>query len=187
MDHVKLYHDDTAIKCNICSKQCQSKKSLQDHLRSHKQVKCDRCQKLFKKNYLKYHQLHYCQLVPPPLEVIQSKECSMEGCHFVAETSEDLRKHLKRHRRKQESHLCSFCDMRFLAKKDLKAHMKTHAKYKCNKCSKSFQKQQTLGKHRAKCHASVSITNSCGWFMAVNDKGPEVIPMKKYHHCKISH
>ena len=109
----------------------------------------------------------------------------MEGCHFVAETSEDLRKHMKKHKRKHESHMCSFCDLRFLAKKDLKAHLKTHAKYKCDKCNKSFKKKQNLGRHRTKCHASVSITNSCGWFMAVGDEEPEVIPMKKYHHCDL--
>ena len=43
MAHVKRYHDDTALKCDICFKECRNKKSLQYHLRTHKQVKCTGC------------------------------------------------------------------------------------------------------------------------------------------------
>ena len=79
--------------------------------------------------------------------------------------------------------MCLFCDLRFLFKKDLKAHMKIHAKHECDKCHKKFKKQETLGKHREKCHASKIVSNSCGWFMPVNQE-PEIIPMEKFYYCE---
>ena len=182
LEHINRYHEVTVFKCDICFKECKGKKGLQNHMRCHKQqVKCTGCHEHFSERCIKSHQLKCLSI--PPLDVMQTKECPMEKCDFQAQTTFDLRKHLKKHKRKQENHLCLFCDLRFLYKKDLKAHMKIHAKHQCDKCKKSFKRQETLGRHREKCHASVSVTNSCGWFMAVNQE-PEIIPMAKFHYCE---
>ena len=185
-NHVNRYHDETVLKCNICFKECRGKKTLKDHMRNHnqKQVKCNGCHEHFKERSFKSHQLH-C-LTIPPLVINQPRKCQMQGCDFVAETSSDLRKHMKRHKRLKEDHLCSFCDERFTNRKNLKAHMKKHVQFKCPDCDKSFRKQETLGRHRQKMHATIALRNSCGWFMPSTDQQEsEVIPMEKFHHCEL--
>ena len=186
--HIRQYHDENVVQCGHCFKQFKSKKSLSDHMKTHKpMVECNGCNKLFKEKSIRRHKLQCLNV--PQFEVNQSKACNVNGCDFVAQTAMDLKKHVKRHKRKHQDHLCHFCDLRFINRKKLRAHMKTHVKYDCQDCDKSFRKQSTLGLHRVKMHATVSASNSCGWMMSVTDtdQEPEVIPMDKYHYCDHDH
>ena len=157
--HIRQYHDENVVQCGHCFKQFKSKKSLSDHMKTHKpMVECNGCNKLMKEKSIRRHKLQ-CLNVP------QFEE------------------------RKHQDHLCHFCDLRFINRKKLRAHMKTHVKYDCQDCDKSFRKQSTLGLHRVKMHTTVSASNSCGWMMSVTDtdQEPEVIPMDKYHYCDHDH
>ena len=47
----------------------------------------------------------------------------------------------------------------------------------CLHCGRNFSNHGKL------CHASNPVSNSCGWFMAVNQE-PEIIPMEKFYYCE---
>ena len=47
----------------------------------------------------------------------------------------------------------------------------------CLHCGRNFSNHGKL------CHASNPVSNSCGWFMAVNQE-PEIIPIEKFYYCE---
>ena len=156
-EHIRRYHDEDILQCEICSKQIKGKKNLSNHMMIHNpKVKCSGCNKFFKETTIRRHKLQCVNL--SHFEVNQSKACNV--CDFLAQTPIDLKKHMEQHKRKQNDHMCLFCDMRFITRERLRAHMKKHPKLECPDCDKSFSKQETLEKHRVKMHATVSVSNS---------------------------
>lgn len=53
--HQKAVHDDKKAKCWVCDKICKNRKSLAQHLRSHVEIECSICNKIFTKQSINEH------------------------------------------------------------------------------------------------------------------------------------
>ena len=176
--HMSCYHDETIVQCDECQKLCKGKKAFREHKKSHQSVTCKECGDLVKKYSYPSHK-NKCLGISP------TKKCPHENCEFLGYNEKDIRRHIKKHKRNGERHMCSFCDLTFVNKKSMKVHMKSHTLFRCEDCHKSFRKRETLGKHRATAHAYIPVKSSLGFFMVQDDNNGEeaIIPIDKMYYC----
>ena len=108
--HMRQMHDDNIFQCEDCNKICKGRIALNNHKRSHKTVHCNNCNEDMKVNTYDKHRL-VCHQVEP------TKNCPYENCNFVGYYKADVKKHMKKHKRNGERHMCLFCDLTFFQKK----------------------------------------------------------------------
>ena len=135
--HIRRYHIVDIVKCEICKKQISGKKRLENHMRIHN----------------------------PKVECSGCNQWFTDRC--VKTHQLQCLNIVKRDKRKNDNHMCLYCDKRFPNKQKLRLHTKIHVKHKCQDCDKFFKKEQTLERHRKRMHAP--------------EEKPKVIP--KYNQC----
>ena len=91
--HMSFYHDETVVQCDECQKICKGRKALRNHKRSHQNVTCNNCGDMVKVNSYPLHRQKCLQIAP-------SKQCPYENCDFLGYYDVDIKKHIKKHKRK---------------------------------------------------------------------------------------
>ncbi|XP_015792780.1 transcription factor IIIA [Tetranychus urticae] len=130
--------------CESCFKEFKDKFLWKIHLAHHtgeKPFKCDRCDAAFalKSRLIRHSARH------------SGFRCNQEDCDVVAETWNELRKHVATaHKKTNECHICGKI---FTQKSNLLAHIDAH-KFKCpaDGCDKSFVRKGQLREHVEDVH-----------------------------------
>ena len=123
--HIRSSHKQ--FKCQVCQKTFDTKKALASHSRSHT-YKCPKCEKEFqtKKGLTSHLETH-------------KYECKI--CHKLFNSDEMLKTHKEIHLYK-----CDYCGQGFLSQEDLTEHSYSHYYY-CSVCNAAFLTQAQLDQH----------------------------------------
>ena len=177
------------LQCGQCGKKFDNRLKLTSHeYSSHTEripkdveiemVKCDHCEKMFRKAYLKWH-------IKEVHDKIRDYVCDTCGMAFTQKSSlikhssvhSGIRAykcdlcsktytqscHLNTHKKTvhegRRDHICSHCGKAFGVPKALKLHTSTvHLgikKWKCTLCSNAYGQSHELKKHKQKMHGNV--------------------------------
>ena len=139
-----------SYSCNICTKECKTKKALRDHRwRVHSNIKheCDICKNSYTtKRYLIHH-------IESTHEKIKKFPCSM--CDYTAAHFVNLKAHINSIHLSLK-HPCKYCTFQSNNRSGLKRHIDSlHKKlrnYKCPICSAEFTQRVHLNSHLESIH-----------------------------------
>ena len=162
------YLEDTTriLACSHpgCGKKFKTKKSLSQHLETHKtgeRVQCQHCGKDYKDSTgLKIHVFH-----------VHNNErnfvCNHSGCEYSTTTASRLKIHASSHFDRSIACTVEGCDKRFKTSKQMKYHLTTHTteyNYKCpfDGCDKRFKTEKGSKTHYKKQHTENEILR-CDW------------------------
>lgn len=130
--HFKRYHENDIFICDICSKCCYSKVSLEIHI-SLKHVE------LVKSNVK--NKKHKC-----PLQCCDGRNQTCLWQNYLHTSNKCI------------PYLCAFCNQGFVSKELLEDHIK-HKHLICKYCNKTFQEQHLLDVHLPECGTDVINPN----------------------------
>lgn len=141
-----------SMTCNLCGKNYTSRMLMKHHMRRYHVVnvlQCNICDKQLtgKKRLEDHMRTHNPQV-----------ECN--GCNKWFQEKSFKKHQLKcgvRYKKKDNKHMCMFCDLRFSDKRKLRAHSKIHIK--CQECDKFCRNEQTFERHRKRMHATKYIVS----------------------------
>ncbi|XP_063392828.1 zinc finger protein ZFP2-like [Cydia fagiglandana] len=143
-----LVHEKGNFNCEICHKTLKTKKSLQDHMHRHYNIRnynCEDCGDTFvTSSELQSHRLKH--------SLEKKVECHL--CGYRTNTKKSLIVHLKRHAG-NKSFKCGSCDLSFYTGGDLRRHRRVHSRekpYPCPACAARFTHSSSLNKHVLNLH-----------------------------------
>ena len=187
-DHIRGVHSQTETsKCEKCGKLLKHKQSLKIHIRTaHDQIetemdvmiKCDHCEKILKKSYMKLHikEVHEKQrnyvcdtcgiaftqkgsLITHSAVHTGLRAYKCDACVKTYKTSSSLNTHKKIIHEGRREHVCNYCAKAFGAAEDLKLHTTViHLgikKWKCDLCPIKYGQSHQLKKHYLKNHGKI--------------------------------
>ena len=176
--HTEENHSVTTVECDICSKRFKSKKSLQDHKRSHRNRLCENCNTEVKAASFHKH-VKKCHNNAPTY--------NCEHCEYSTNRRDGLTRHMKVHWGKEKKYECDQCDYSTDTKGHLKEHLKSHSpKFQCKTCGIRFRKEGTLRAHILKKHANITSSSRIGFMMEVDENSnneANVRQIRKLHQC----
>jgi len=176
--HMKIHMEEDPY-CELCNKKFKTKKKLYAHKTyvhsTEASYQCATCGSKFKtKTYLKYHEYFHLpeserpfpcdqcdkrfalkkQLMDHQMSVHSTEEkFQCDKCPYKTKIKECLKRHINR--KHFESGLkpikCSYCDNRFITKKEKNEHERTHTgekPFECDICHQRFGRTKTLKEHR---------------------------------------
>ncbi|KAH3839560.1 zinc finger protein 85-like [Dreissena polymorpha] len=152
--HIEQTHSETSFVCHICSKSYKTKKSFEEHLKSHEDgyVKsmypCPHCEKTFSARQVLNSHLKYQHLGMKQKEK-QRFLCQTCGREFVHKYSYDS--HMNRHAGLLPFN-CRICGKAFASEHCVREHQIVHKsvrKHTCSHCAKSFKTNSALKAHEA--------------------------------------
>lgn len=172
------------LTCDVCFKECPTRKSLMSHMNTHNKKEkhaCDKCGKEFSQAIiLENHKAHqhgeYVKNESP-----YSFKCRVCWEEFTSRV--DLYQHMKNHDAKEESHLCDICGKCFSNRHNLGNHRKIHFDHRphqCQQCPKKYRTPLLLRQHMH-VHTGIKefICEICAKEFA--KKCSLSIHLKKYH------
>ena len=126
-------------------KPSKCKKKLEDHDKSVKIYKCDKCTRHFHKEWtLKSH-------IKNVHEIFRKFECDSCNCGF--RTQGLLNTHMKKHNGQKFKCEIEKCDQICSSRNDLNDHIfNLHGYFKCKLCDKEYPRQKELNQHLKKDH-----------------------------------
>ncbi len=151
--------------CPQCGKGFYQKPHLNEHLRTHSNVKefmCELCGKEFRYKYAvkmhkdRQHTAHNQQ----------NKAWQHNTSHGQVMTQESAQMHVKSKSAKHRPYTCDLCNKHFTQKYHLKAHHMIHSgekPYKCTLCDQAFRHKSTLQNHKMK-HVPENAELNCSYF-----------------------
>ena len=155
--HLKKQHSEahkaTKINiCDLCGRNCRTKRHLELHMKSHEQKFCDMCdyQCESRQTLLK----HISRKHPDPTKEKEQYPCHICGKVFL--TSTYLKDHIAIHG--DAIHKCNQCDRSFKTPKNLKNHIiRDHEekKHVCEECGQKFAFKHKLIQHFTTFHTDL--------------------------------
>ena len=139
-----------SMTCNLCGKNYTSRMLMKHHMRRYHVVnvlQCTICDKQLtgKKRLEDHMRTHNPQV-----------ECN--GCNKWFQQKSFKKHQLKcgvRYKKKDNKHMCMFCDLRFSDKRKLRAHSKIHIK--CQECDKFCRNEETFERHTTDKEAKIGV------------------------------
>lgn len=138
------------LTCEICGKVYPKKKSMYQHLQSHREKKtyvCEQCGKVYTKQFnLENHiASQHTDCSDEQGHVYKCQLCSEQ---FLNRT--DFFAHINNHSSLPTLLLCDTCGKRFTSAESLRSHIRGHLNIKpfvCSHCSKGFRTRLLLNQH----------------------------------------
>lgn len=170
------------FKCSFCCKTFLKKASLENHVKTHKTVICQECQKPFTSaralhrhkqcvhsNKEKPFNCEICDKAFTAIRYLRSHSmihtmemsASCEQCGKFFKHKSSLRKHAVIHQVIKPFN-CSICKRSFSQKQHLNDHLRIHSEdkpFSCDECGKSFKQKQALHSHK-QTHLGLSLNCS---------------------------
>ncbi|CAH8678123.1 unnamed protein product [Schistosoma haematobium] len=157
-NHAGLYF------CHLCDFAGSGRQEFQDHLLSHYDYKCLKCDYTSRtEGRLKRHMKDFHSDVPPEnfsgktIRSIRSKLQRCKQCDFVTDTKDEFWRHLRIHIKEDKRLECHLCCFITEYKHHLEYHMRNHMgskPYKCPKCNYECVNKSMLNSHM-KSHSNV--------------------------------
>lgn len=130
------------LTCDVCSKICDSKKSLYQHTLTHKQKSafvCEECGKIYTNRFnLENHKSSFHgEQVEEYGSIYKCKICDDQFTN-----RKDLYEHLTNHRKMPSVNLCDTCGKCFNYPEQLRSHVRVHSDHRpfpCTYCEKRFR------------------------------------------------
>ena len=158
--HIERKHSSTTSdrkvhKCNECDMKYSSRQVLKrhvqvTHLTAKGSFKCDLCDKIFVKEYLRAHHIKNIHIERP------YQHC--KECDFRTKYSQTLKQHVQKNHGSSnvKLHECDICQTKFSDIGSLNTHIKElHQSQKtehCDVCDKDFKSKARLSSHIYKVH-----------------------------------
>ena len=148
-EHKIVSHDIRARTCSICNKHVLGNKRLNNHMKNHKKVNCEDCNKVMPISNLKRH-LKSCK--KEKLWLI----CKF--CNFKTVQRTEFKKHLKMHKHitnefEEKIFKCQLCDYETKDSSNIRRHKIVHSiKHLCTFCTLKFNSEITLNRHISHAH-----------------------------------
>ncbi|GAA53060.1 hypothetical protein CSKR_109436 [Clonorchis sinensis] len=182
--------------CHLCEFAGHSRQEFQDHLRSHYDYKCLKCDYTSRtEGRLKRHLKDFHSEVPPDnfsgkaIRPIRPKLQRCKQCDFMTETKDEFWRHLRVHIKEDKRLECSLCCFVTEYKHHLEYHMRNHLgskPYKCPKCNYECVNKSMLNSHMkshsnvypyrcANCHYATKYCHSLKLHLAKHDHKPAVV------------
>ncbi|TPP58385.1 Hunchback [Fasciola gigantica] len=182
--------------CHLCDFTGGSRQEFQDHLRSHYDYKCLKCDYTSRtEGRLKRHMKDFHSEVPPDnfsgkaLRPMRPKLQRCKQCDFMTETKDEFWRHLRIHIKADKRLECSLCCFVTEYKHHLEYHMRNHMgskPYKCPKCNYECVNKSMLNSHMkshsnvypyrcANCHYATKYCHSLKLHLAKHDHKPAVV------------
>src|SRR6218665_1927120 len=156
-DHLPCLSDSTELKCPKCNEVFRKATQLRYHLtlcQNVRAVKCQVCQRLFH-NQKKLDKHMRCHTGEKPYQCPQCDKC-FSSCKYLVY-------HVQCHS-DSKPYVCDVCGKGFEAEAFLRKHSNIHMSdppYKCNECDMSFIYACHLRDHKAKEHGGVRKRFAC--------------------------
>nr|CAH8876509.1 unnamed protein product [Trichobilharzia regenti] len=157
-NHAGLYF------CHLCDFTGGSRQEFQDHLRSHYDYKCLKCDYTSRtEGRLKRHLKDFHSDIPPEnfsgktIKSIRPKLQRCKQCDYVTDTKEEFWRHLRIHIKEDKRLECHLCCFITEYKHHLEYHMRNHIgskPYKCTKCNYECVNKSMLNSHM-KSHSNI--------------------------------
>ncbi|KAA3680569.1 uncharacterized protein DEA37_0007921 [Paragonimus westermani] len=182
--------------CHLCEFTGCSRQEFQDHLRSHYDYKCMKCDYTSRtEGRLKRHLKDFHSEIPPEnfsgkaIKPIRSKLQRCKQCDFMTETKDEFWRHLRVHIKEDKRLECNLCCFVTEYKHHLEYHMRNHMgskPYKCPKCNYECVNKSMLNSHMkshsnvypyrcANCHYATKYCHSLKLHLAKNGHKPAVV------------
>ncbi|KAA0199937.1 Protein hunchback [Fasciolopsis buskii] len=182
--------------CHLCDFTGGSRQEFQDHLRSHYDYKCLKCDYTSRtEGRLKRHMKDFHSEVPPDnfsgkaLRSVRPKLQRCKQCEFMTETKDEFWRHLRIHIKEDKRLECNLCCFVTEYKHHLEYHMRNHMgskPYKCPKCNYECVNKSMLNSHMkshsnvypyrcANCHYATKYCHSLKLHLAKHDHKPAVV------------
>ena len=88
--HTMQAHDDRTFTCDICQNTILGKKGLQNHMRSHQEIRCNLCQNDFKAGSFYKHKAQCGKNIKPEVLEIEFK---CDNCPYISQYKHALKRH----------------------------------------------------------------------------------------------
>lgn len=140
------------IFCDTCDFKTIKKCDMDKHLRNHKHLKCESCQKYFKTEG---------KLLAHTIEKHNVKvRCANEKCSLEFSSKSSLDAHFQAKHSEDKRHVCSICDLSLTSATALRKHELGHFKepaWKCEKCPHKTVYKFEMVQHIKKKHETYFI------------------------------
>lgn len=182
--------------CHLCEFTGGSRQEFQDHLHSHYDYKCYKCDYTSRtEGRLRRHMKDFHSDVPPDnfsgktVKTIRPKLQRCKQCNFMTETKDEFWRHLRVHIKEDKRLECHLCCFVTEYKHHLEYHMRNHMgskPYKCPKCNYECVNKSMLNSHMkshsnvypyrcANCHYATKYCHSLKMHLAKHDHKPAVV------------
>ncbi|XP_018655114.1 putative hunchback protein [Schistosoma mansoni] len=189
-NHAGLYF------CHLCDFAGSDRQEFQDHLLSHYDYKCLKCDYTSRtEGRLKRHMKDFHSDVPPEnfsgktIRSIRSKLQRCKQCDFVTDTKDEFWRHLRIHIKEDKRLECHLCCFITEYKHHLEYHMRNHMgskPYKCPKCNYECVNKSMLNSHMkshsnvypyrcANCHYATKYCHSLKLHLTKHEHKPAVV------------
>jgi len=141
--HEKLGMVNNLFRCMPCKKRFNTQERLDAHIKTHREIPCDQCDKVFTKiGLLNKHKRDFHH--------INGKTFTCELCGKLFYTSSNLANHKNSHG--ERKYVCPWdgCGKSFLLNNILQRHIVVHTgdkNFECDQCGKCFGRQSGLARH----------------------------------------
>ncbi|KAH8867403.1 Protein hunchback [Schistosoma japonicum] len=189
-NHAGLYF------CHLCDFAGNSRQEFQDHLLSHYDYKCLKCDYTSRtEGRLKRHMKDFHSDVPPEnfsgktIRSLRPKLQRCKQCDFVTDTKDEFWRHLRIHIKEDKRLECHLCCFITEYKHHLEYHMRNHMgskPYKCPKCNYECVNKSMLNSHMkshsnvypyrcANCHYATKYCHSLKLHLTKHEHKPSVV------------
>ncbi|KAM4689686.1 uncharacterized protein O3C94_007716 isoform 1-T1 [Discoglossus pictus] len=141
-------HTNRQFSCDICSRKCSSKLTLQRHMGVHAEEKPFQCHECEYKTRLKASLIQHMRIHTG------EKPFKCEQCSYASIDASSLRRHVRTHTN-EKPYKCQHCSYSSIQKKCLDLHVRRHhtgEMFSCSFCEYSSPDKQLLQKHAKKYH-----------------------------------
>lgn len=181
-DHMKYHLDNSAFRCQLCSKDYLSGHLLTMHQQTKHQLgeskhQCQICQHKFRSpNFLAIHMIKHQDASEKP-----RYQCDQCDKSFTYESS--LKGHVQRIHASNLTEMCDVCGLGFATKWILNAHKRNHTREakseQCDLCLRYFQK---LASHKKRVHGNELVEcKDCGKMISASYMRTH---FKEYHTAR---
>ncbi|CAH8632050.1 unnamed protein product [Heterobilharzia americana] len=182
--------------CHLCDFAGSCRQEFQDHLRSHYDYKCLKCDYTSRtEGRLKRHLKDFHSDVPPEnfsgktIRSVRPKLQRCKQCDFVTDTKDEFWRHLRLHIKEDKRLECHLCCFITEYKHHLEYHMRNHMgskPYKCPKCNYECVNKSMLNSHMkshsnvypyrcANCHYATKYCHSLKLHLTKHEHKPAVV------------